>query len=116
MAGTRKTAATPARSRKRPAEVEERPFDTAQLGDRMRLDRAGSGRAMVVPAAARRLKGHAAELVAELQMSALLAQELRQHIDELVPAARANGVSWNMIGWCLGISGVAAMKRYGADL
>lgn len=51
----------------------------------------------------------------DLQRSALAVRDAQAALREDVEHARALGVSWGLIGWCVGTSGEAARQRYGDD-
>lgn len=74
--------------------------------------RTPSGSAAIVPRSIRRLGGESLEIFADLQHAALLIQQTERDIVELVPAARAFGVSWSAIGAALGITGEGARTRF----
>lgn len=75
----------------------------------------GERHAVVVPASVRRLTEEQSELVYGLQQRAMIAQQMRQQIDELVPEAREAGCSWAVIGWSVGLTGEAARLRWIED-
>jgi hypothetical protein len=75
----------------------------------------GSRMAGVVPASAGRLAPPALEVVGDLQRLGVQLRALQDQVPELVEEARSLGVSWALLGWCLGRTGEAVRLRYGAD-
>ena len=73
------------------------------------------GRAYLVPAVIGALRGEAAELVAEIQGHALAIHREQLALDEVVLLGRAAGLSWNVIGWSVGIDPAGARRRWLAD-
>jgi hypothetical protein len=87
--------------------------DSAEEGVEVR--RLTDGRAVLVPRALRDLRGAPADLVADLQHVAGEIARGQDLLDGLVPECREAGLSWNSIGWCLGISSQAARQRWGTS-
>ncbi len=75
--------------------------------------RLAGGDAVLIPRALRGLTGERLELVSEVQHVAVEISRLQDRVDELVPELRAAGVSWNGIGWCLGMAAQSAQERWG---
>lgn len=68
---------------------------------------------MVVPVSLRKMSEEGRESYVTLQRVGLQLAHLEDHVRvELVPAARAAGISWSVIGAALGITGEGARKRY----
>ena len=84
---------------------------------RIQRVRAADGRlsAAVVPTAFGRLGGEAVEVVRDLQRVGAAMAALQVEARELVAEARELGVSWDLLGWSLGVTGEGARKRYGGD-
>ena len=80
---------------------------------RMVTDSDGQRHAALVPVAFSRLSQEAVEVVSDLQKKALELQELKEQIEGLVIEARNVGASWEVIGWSVGTTGSAALKRWG---
>lgn len=85
--------------------VPDEDVEVRRLGDR----------AVLVPKAARRLDGEALHAFGQVQQVARAYVELDAWRSEAVEAARDAGVSWHLIGWCLGVTGDAARRRFGGD-
>jgi hypothetical protein len=66
----------------------------------------------LMPRALRDLPGPTAEVVGGLQDCVAQLHEAQERLGRLVPVARAEGLSWDSIGWCLGISGEAVRRRF----
>lgn len=43
-------------------------------------------------------------------------RHLARELESLVQHMRDHGVSWQVIGWCVGTSGEAARQRWGSDV
>jgi len=69
------------------------------------------GRAVLVPRMLRNLSRQGDELVEELQGTAMALEAGQERLDKYILAARAEGLSWNAIGWCVGLTGQAVRKR-----
>jgi len=82
------------------------------LGLGVEIRRTAEGHGVLVPRALGRLTGEAAEIAAELQAIALHRAELLRLLGEAIADAREAGVSWSVIGWCVGTTGDAANKRW----
>lgn len=72
-----------------------------------------SGTAALLPRSARRLDEEQMLTVNELQSIGQQIAFLERQADEVAALARRDGVSWSLIGFCLGITGEAARRRYG---
>lgn len=72
-----------------------------------------AGQATVLPASARRLSGDALETYADLMKRALQVAELEHEMGRLADELRGYGVSWNLIGHAVGLTGEGARGRYG---
>jgi hypothetical protein len=53
-----------------------------------------------------------AAVVHDLQTHAVRLEQMQGHLVQLVGDARAEGVSWALIGWSLGITKEGARKRF----
>jgi len=89
--------------------------DDQDVSVRMYEGTDGEMHAVVVPRAVKALKGEAAAVVHEIQMQSRTAMRARQRLDELVPEARAYGVSWNVLGWSTGMTAQSAQGRWRDD-
>jgi hypothetical protein len=87
--------------------------DDAETSDGVQIMRTAAGRGVVLPRSLRGLKGQAAEVVSELQRTAVAIGQAQDDLGHLVAEARAHGVSWAGIGWSVGTSGEAARQRWG---
>lgn len=81
-------------------------------GEDVLLMRSQSGRALLVPQSISRLGSDAADVVADLQQAALAVAEAQLRVAALVHEARLLGVSWNAIGWSVGMTGQSARERW----
>lgn len=72
----------------------------------------GRRQAVIVPRAVGRLTGSAKVALGDLQDAALAVQQAQADLSEAVEVARLEGLSWNVVGWCLGVSAQAASKRF----
>lgn len=82
----------------------------------LRVDTTPDGvrHAALVP---RSIKGATPEqgaYLSAIQKTSAEMAELSERLDHLVPEARAEGLSWEAIGWVLGTTGSAVRKRWGA--
>lgn len=68
--------------------------------------------ALFLPIAVKRLPEDQLETLADLQHLALARQQALISIEEVIVVARNQGLSWNVIGWSIGMSGQAARKRW----
>lgn len=99
--------------------ADDQALDAGRLGDVQEGDDVGilmtpGGKAMLAPRALRSLRGEALEVAAAIQRTHMERARLLAQLDEqLVPEARELGVSWDSIGWCLGVTGRAASMRWG---
>ena len=71
------------------------------------------GQAVVLPRSLRNLDGEAVKAAARLQLLARQRVDIDEELEYLVGAGRAAGLSWNALGWCLGVTGDAVRKAYG---
>lgn len=76
------------------------------------LVRTPAGQATVLPASARRLTGDALEGYADLMKLALEVAQLEAQMSQLADELRGYGVSWNLIGHAVGLTGEGARGRY----
>lgn len=72
------------------------------------------GQATVLPASARRLSGDALEAYADLMKHALEVAAREEFMSSLVLELREYGVSWNLVGTAVGLTGEGARQRYGS--
>lgn len=70
------------------------------------------GTAALLPRSAKRLDGEQMRVVKELQLLGHQWALLERDTDAIAADARELGISWSLIGFCLGITGEAARKRY----
>lgn len=61
----------------------------------------------------KRLTSDGKGLVSHLQALATNRQYMDEAIEEHIAAARDEGVSWEIIGWSVGMTGEGARQRYG---
>jgi hypothetical protein len=66
----------------------------------------------MLPKAARRLSPEGRDAVISLQDAVRDVQAAQDRLQKRATAARREGVSWMIVGWCLGLSGEAARKRW----
>jgi hypothetical protein len=78
------------------------------------LMRTQNGGVVMLPKSLRDLRGEALEVTQEIQDARAQMHELQARVDVLVETARDLGLSWNAIGWCVGTTGDAARRRWGA--
>ena len=74
--------------------------------------RTPSGQATVLPKTARRLEGDALETYGELMRQAVEVAQLEATMARLADELRGYGVSWNLIGHAVGLTGEGARGRY----
>ena len=72
-----------------------------------------SGKAVMLPKSASRLDPDQLEALRDLQRVGLVLRQLEDRADELAHECREMGISWALIGFCLGLTGQAAGLRYG---
>lgn len=77
--------------------------------------RTPEGQATLLPLSARRLSGDALETYAEVMKTALQVDELEGRIARMVDELRGYGVSWNLVGHAVGLTGEGARTRYGRE-
>src|SRR3954447_15672611 len=92
-----------------PATVAE-VFDPVNVGllgyedEEVELVLAGDGMtAAFLPTSIARLSGDRLEVVASLQRTVLAIQAAQERLSDEVHDARDLGVSWDVIGWCVGL-------------
>lgn len=73
----------------------------------------GTTAAVLAPRAIRNAPPHLLEAYSDLQTQAARIEQAMADLDDLVLEAREMGASWGSIGWSVGISQQAAMKRWG---
>lgn len=106
------------RKRRAPAPQGEEIQGAGALSDEGATLVMGQGQAFFAPpepATLRRLGPAQRDDVELLQEHGLALVRMQQHLDELVERARDSGVSWNLIGWSLGITGEGARQRWGVS-
>lgn len=81
--------------------------------DSVAIIRTPSGAALALPNSARRLDEEGLMTVRELQSIGHQLAILEGQAETVAAECRASGVSWSLIGWCLGLTGEAARRRYG---
>jgi hypothetical protein len=74
--------------------------------------RSPEGRIGILPRALRNAGPDARQVATALQHNALEIQKLMSETASLVSAGRSLGLSWDSLGWCLGVTGQAVQKRY----
>jgi hypothetical protein len=82
--------------------------------DVIELIRSAEGTAVMLPRSAQRLDPERRAMVRELQRIGFSLGHLMEHVDELAGDCREAGISWSLIGVCLGLSGEAVRRRYGS--
>lgn len=84
-------------------------------GGPVAVRRLPDGRALLLPAVTRgrQLSPDGLDVLADVQGSVRRLQAERQALDELVGVAREAGVSWNLIGFSVGITAQSARERWG---
>ena len=87
--------------------------ESAYEGDDFVVVKTPAGQATVLPATARRLSGDALETYADLLKLGLQVGELEGQMGRLADELRGYGVSWNLIGHAVGLTGEGARGRYG---
>lgn len=70
------------------------------------------GRALLAPRAIRDATHGQREAAWRLQQLAADLQQLQVQLQMAVVDARAQGLSWETIGWCVGLTGQAVRKRF----
>lgn len=78
------------------------------------MDRA-RGQAYFIPRSLRNAGPAGQEAASALGSAVREIEEARQRIADAVVVARAEGLSWDSIGWCLGITGTAVRRRFGDE-
>lgn len=77
--------------------------------------RDGDGSAYLMPRALRDLDRDQAAAARRLQDVADALAVGRDHLEAAVHRARSLGLSWDSIGWCIGLTGAAVRKRFGGE-
>lgn len=93
------------------------PFDGFD-GDAVVVSAAGVGpdrRAALRPASVARATPAQHDVLHELQALALEIAERQETLRVIAREARALGVSWGVIGWCVGLTSEGARLKYGTD-
>jgi hypothetical protein len=80
--------------------------------DEVTIQLGPGGGAYFTPRALRNLRGPQAEGVEQLQRAARDLFDAHKRLDELVPACRSLGLSWDSIGWCIGLTGATVRQRF----
>jgi len=89
--------------------------DPDALADGVALMRSPLGTGFVMPMALGKLRGSAQQAAAELQQQARIRADAQDRIDHMIGHCREEGLSWNSIVWCLGVSAQAVQGLYGND-
>jgi hypothetical protein len=92
--------------------VATKRFEEDDFSDDSIVLQTGPGGAMMLPKSAARLDPDQREVLADLQRTGHELRDVEQRADDLAREAREVGVSWSLIGFCLGITGEAARLRY----
>jgi hypothetical protein len=82
--------------------------------DLIEVTRYPEGVALILPRSADRLDGERRAMIRELQRIGSMLAHLSEHADGLALDCREAGISWSLIGFCLGLSGEAVRRRYGS--
>lgn len=72
--------------------------------------------ATLEPASFKRLDRHRLAAARELMQLVGRRRHLAMEIEDLVLEMREHGVSWGVIGWCVGTTSEAARQRWGGEL
>lgn len=72
----------------------------------------GSAGAFLAPRSVRNLGPEGQEVARVLQENVEIIQGAQEGIAWAVEQGRALGMSWNALGWCLGLTGQAVRKRF----
>lgn len=75
----------------------------------------GERTAVLMPRAVSKLQGEARLTYRYLQDAVMGLAEAQRRVDSAVGACRLHGISWNSIGWVLGITGQSTRERFGDD-
>jgi hypothetical protein len=78
-------------------------------------DEDGGRHAAIMPRAMGKLGREGILMASDLQHTILEMQKLQNQLEQQIFEARDMGMSWNSIGWCIGISGNAVQQRWGAE-
>ncbi len=83
-------------------------------GEDVAMVRDELGRASIVPRSLTRLSPEARQAMLRIQLSVEGIRKAQEELDRLVLEAREEySVSWNAVGWAVGIAGQNARKRWG---
>lgn len=74
-----------------------------------------TGRAAILPFAARRLKGEALDVFTALQHGGLIISEIEHDLHHMAHEGRELGLSWSLIGAAVGLTAEGARRRYSRD-
>ena len=74
------------------------------------------GEALVLPRSAGRLDGERFAMLRDLQRHGHELRSLESHVDSLAEACHAEGISWSLIGFAIGLTGEAARQRYRQEI
>ena len=104
----------PQRRRRPPAALEDASLGRDDLdgGEDLAVIVGGSG-AFLAPRSIRQATSRQRDVAARLQGLVRELDGLRVQLQMAVVDARAEGLSWSTIGWCVGLTGEAARKRFG---
>ncbi len=75
--------------------------------------RTESGATVIVPRSVRNASSEAQETLSATALKAEQINAALGDLEDLVAACRANGLSWDAVGWAVGTTGSAARKRWG---
>lgn len=92
------------------------PFDP--MGDdvgEVALMRTPDGAVVFVPRAIQSLSGAGLSAFGDLEKASMALREAQLEVEKCVAECRAAKVSWNSVGWVLGITGSAARQRFGPE-
>lgn len=68
------------------------------------------GGAAVLPRSLRKAHPAALDLVGDLQRAAVAVLDAQASVVDLLREGRALGLSWDALGWCIGLTGPGAQK------
>lgn len=66
-----------------------------------------------MPREIRRLEDQ--DVIYRLKEAVVAAELARESVEALIPSARLAGLSWDSIGWLVGLSGSGARRRWGGE-
>ncbi len=87
---------------------------TDDPGESVGVMRTASRQAVILPRALMKLRGEQLEAAADLQHVVAELMRWQVKVDEAVADARAQGLSWGAVGWCVGTTAQAAQRRWAA--